>query len=145
MKPIRTAACAAMIAALVQVPGAWADHEDGHAGFHAATPRGEFHGRIERFHEHDWGLWHSGHWYHGDHGGRLGWWWVAGGIWYVYPYPVYPYPDPYLPPDLPEPAVPPPPKPTTWYFCRSADAYYPYVTGCAEGWQVVPANPAAGH
>jgi hypothetical protein len=44
--------------------------------------------------------WRAGHWYHGRHGGRVGWWWVAGGVWYFYPAPVYPYPDPH--------AVPPP-------------------------------------
>ena len=111
-----------------------------------------FRGDIGRFHEHDWAVWHSGRWMHASHGGRLGWWWVAGGIWYFYPYPVYPYPDPYLPPDyLPPPAqpgvVPPPQTPANWYYCNSARGYYPYVTACPEGWQSVPpgaAVPPAG-
>jgi hypothetical protein len=30
-----------------------------------------------------------------------------------------------------------------WYFCRSANAYYPYVQQCPEGWQpVVPQPPS---
>ena len=28
-----------------------------------------------------------------------------------------------------------------WYFCRSANAYYPYVRECPEGWQRVPSVP----
>jgi Ni/Co efflux regulator RcnB len=47
-------------------------------------------------------------------------------------------------------APPPPPAPATggtagvWYFCPSANAYYPYVNQCPEGWQVVPASPPPG-
>lgn len=44
--------------------------------------------------------WRRGHWEHGFHHGRDGWWWVVGPTWYFYAAPVYPYPDPY--------AVPPP-------------------------------------
>src|SRR5208282_5939755 len=53
---------------------------------------------IHRFGEHDLIIWQGGHWYHGRHEGRRGWWWIAAGIWYFYPSPVYPYPDPYTPP-----------------------------------------------
>ncbi|OIQ81183.1 hypothetical protein GALL_370530 [mine drainage metagenome] len=28
----------------------------------------------------------------------------------------------------------------TWYFCTSANAYYPYVATCKEGWKPVPAS-----
>jgi len=121
---------------------------DTHRG--AATPRGDFHGEIGRFHEHDWAVWHGGQWVHGDHGPRHGWWWVAGGIWYFYPAPIYPYPNPYEPPmmSLETPsaseALPPPPTPTNWYYCDSAGAYYPYVDACPEGWRSVPAAPATG-
>jgi len=31
-----------------------------------------------------------------------------------------------------------------WYFCRSANAYYPYVKACSEGWEKVPVKPPAG-
>jgi hypothetical protein len=30
---------------------------------------------------------------------------------------------------------------TAWYFCRSENAYYPYVTTCPEGWQPVAPTP----
>jgi hypothetical protein len=30
----------------------------------------------------------------------------------------------------------------TWYYCVSANAYYPYVSYCAEGWrEVIPQRP----
>ena len=98
------------------------------------------HGDIHRFHEEDLRQWHGGHWVHDRHAGRLGWWWVVGGVWYFYPTPVYPYPDPYVPPTVVAPPAPPPPAPTQyWYYCARARAYYPYVTSCPEGWmQVVP-------
>ncbi len=65
------------------------------------------------FHEHDIVVWRGGHWFHGWHGPRLGWWWIVGGAWYWYPAPVYPYPD----------------------------VYTPYVPECASGWKTVPATP----
>ena len=39
------------------------------------------------------------------------------------------------------PAAPPPPRPAdrTWYYCESAQTYYPYVQFCHEGWRAVPA------
>lgn len=129
---------ALVAAALACVGGpAGAQHAPGHE---ALTPRGEFHGDIGRFHEHDWTVWHSGRWYQGDHGGRLGWWWISGGVWYSYPFPVYPWPDPYVPPDLPVPATPPPPTPVNWYYCDPLHAYYPYVESCPQPWRVVPAT-----
>ena len=100
-----------------------------------------WHGDIRRFHEEDLRRWQGGHWVHGRRSGRVGWWWVVGGVWYFYPAPVYPYPDPYLPPTV---VVPPPGQPPVqyWYYCRSRKSYYPYVTSCPEGWmQVVPQVP----
>lgn len=127
---------------LLSAVPAQAQHEEhGRVEFGHGSPG--IHGEIGRFHEHDWALWHNGRWFHGDHEGRLGWWWIAGGLWYFYPYPVYPYPDPYLPPDLPVPAVPPPPTPSAWYYCDAAHGYYPYVSACPEGWRAVAPNPAA--
>jgi hypothetical protein len=38
--------------------------------------------------------WRAGHWVHGRHYGRDGWWWVVGSTRYFYPVPVYPYPAP---------------------------------------------------
>jgi hypothetical protein len=28
-----------------------------------------------------------------------------------------------------------------WYWCQSANGYYPYVSTCSEGWQRVPPQP----
>ena len=36
--------------------------------------------------------------------------------------------------------TPPGPQPGMWYYCASANAYYPYVATCQEGWKVVPAS-----
>ena len=82
--------------------------------------------------------WHGGHWFQGEHSGRLGWWWVAGDGWYYYPAPVYPYPDPYVPPAVTAPSA------GYAYYCPSAAAYYPSVTECGEAWQpVVPQAPGS--
>ena len=116
------------------------------AGAAVAEPRGHgrWQGDIARFHERDWGTWRGGHWYHGDHGDRLGWWWIAGGLWDFYPGPVYPYPNPWEPPVVvvpPAEAAPPPAQ--YWYYCDSSRTYYPYVASCPEGWRKVPAAPPA--
>lgn len=109
-----------------------------------------WHGNIARFHEHDVGLWRSGHWVHGDHGGRFGWWWVVDGVWYWYPTPIYPYPDPYTPPMVIQTPVPqiasPQAQAPSWYYCAQPEGYYPYVTECPSGWQTMPATlpPPAG-
>ena len=46
------------------------------------------------------------------------------------------------PPVVVMPMAPPPMRPPDrmWYFCESAQAYYPYVQQCYEGWRAVPAN-----
>jgi hypothetical protein len=111
---------------------------------HARPP--VWRGDIARFHEHDWAVWRSGRWAHQWHDGRMGWWWVVGGVWYFYPSPVYPYPSPWEPPPAPwvnppAAAVPPPPPTPYWYFCEATRAYYPYVATCAGGWKQVPAVP----
>lgn len=77
-----------------------------------------------------------GHWVHGWHGGRFGWWWAGPRVWYWYPGPVY---AGYPPPDYFVPAGPAPEL--TWYYCDSAKGYYPYVRACREGWRAVPAVP----
>lgn len=91
-----------------------------------------FRGDIRRFREHDIGVWHGGHWYHGPHGGRRGWWWIAGGTWYFYPAPIYPYPDPYLPPVYHAPLAA-----GYWYYCDNPPGYYPYVAECRLPWHAV--------
>ena len=72
-------------------------------------------------------------------------------------YPAYYYPGPYYYPPSPVYVSPPAPTqyversevaaeqapaPATWYFCREANAYYPYVKQCPGGWQRVPAQPS---
>ncbi len=110
-------------------------------------------GDIRHFESHDAVRWRQGYWHHGHHEGRLGWWWVIGGLWYFYPQPVYPYPDPYQPPVVviqqsapvaPAPAPAPAPSvaaPQVWYYCEASSSYYPYVPTCPGGWKVVPATP----
>jgi hypothetical protein len=71
---------------------------------------------------------------------------VGAPFWYPYPY-VYPYPV-YSPPVVVQQQQPPvyveaapsaPSQPQYWYYCQSAQAYYPYVRECPAGWmQVVP-------
>jgi len=107
-----------------------------------------WHGDIRHFHDRDIHVWRGGHWYHGHHEGRIGWWWVVAGAWYFYPQPVYPYPDPYQPPVvvMPAPQASTPPAPSApatqvWYYCPSAKGYYPYVSVCPGGWKTVPATP----
>ena len=101
-----------------------------------------YRGDIRQFREHDMVLWRGGHWYHGRHGGRGGWWWIVGGIWYFYPAPVYPYPDPYQPPVS---EIMPPQGPAQyWYYCNDPRGYYPYVAQCQTRWQAVPAGMQAG-
>lgn len=101
--------------------------------------RGRWHGDIRHFHERDLPHWRGGHWSHGYHDGRLGWWWVIAGLWYFYPQPVYPYPDPYTPPVAVVPQNAPPTQ--YWYYCDAAKGYYPYVPSCPDGWRTVPATP----
>jgi hypothetical protein len=72
---------------------------------------------------------------------------------YYYPPPAYYYPPAYYPPYA-APATPttyversdvaeeaPAQPPATWYFCREANGYYPYVKQCPGGWMRVPAQP----
>jgi hypothetical protein len=123
----------------------WRGHWEGGWHGHEVPPWG--HGDIARFREGDLDRWRAGHWVHGEHLGRLGWWWVVGGAWYFYPVPVYPYPDPYSPPMVAAPAPPPSLQspPQYWYYCPSAKGYYPYVAECPEGWRpVVPQTPPLG-
>jgi hypothetical protein len=77
----------------------------------------------------------------GHAGGRV---FVGVGVgvpfWYPYPY-AYPYPV-YAPPVVvqQQPPVyvqqgsPEPSQPQHWYSCQSAQAYYPYVRECPDGW-----------
>lgn len=108
-------------------------------------------GDIRYFERHDMPRWRGGAWRHARHEGRLGWWWVVGGLWYFYPQPVYPYPDPYMPSvvvtqsepveSTPDIVVAPATASQSWYYCESSQGYYPYTASCPEGWKTVPATP----
>lgn len=103
---------------------------------HAAPPAPVWRGDIHRFHEHDADIWRGGRWHHGWHDGRVGWWWIVGSLWYLYPIRIAPYPDPYPPATILEA----PPAQQVWYYCPSPAGYYPYVPRCAYPWQTVPAQ-----
>lgn len=103
----------------------------GHRGGEHGGPRGWRDGDIHHFRDHDFGRWRGGHWFHGRHDGRLGWWWTVGPDWYYYPRAIYPYPSPYVPPYAA-------PGARAWYFCPPLNNYYPYAAACPVPWQVVP-------
>jgi hypothetical protein len=126
MRLLMRVVLAGSLLVLALAPAALAQHRDWHGN------------DFGRFHDHDFGVWRGGHWFHGPYGGRAGWWWIVGGAYYYYPSPIYPYPDPYTPPV----AAPLPPSPTGqyWYYCQNPPGYYPYVPSCSTAWQPVPAT-----
>jgi len=80
------------------------------------------------------------------------WWGPPYPYWWGAPYPYYWYPPPYYYPPaglMEQPQVyvqqapaPPPAPPAYWYYCASAQMYYPQVQSCPEPWvQVPPRNP----
>jgi hypothetical protein len=116
-------AAAALAAIIAGFSGStWADHHGG--GWHGGGGHGE---------------WHHGGWHH--HGG------IFIGPTFLWPG----FYDPFFYPPVPEITQPPPvyiergdgnPPPATadryWYYCDTANAYYPYVTQCPGGWKAVP-------
>ena len=84
--------------------------------------------------------------FHGPHfGTRV---FIGAGVFapFYWPAPYYYYPPAYYPPAYYPPAtdyVAPEPAPAAayWYYCASAQGYYPYVRLCAEGWQRVAPQP----
>jgi outer membrane protein OmpA-like peptidoglycan-associated protein len=83
--------------------------------------------------------------YGGWYGPRYGYWYGAGYYPYYYygpGYGYYYYPPPAQVYEEPEETVVEQPAPAYWYYCQSARNYYPYVQGCPEGWQAVPAQSA---
>jgi hypothetical protein len=97
----------------------------GHMGG-AHTGGSHFNGHAGHFPQHG-AFRHDGHFVHGFHGRHLGGWFVVGGVWY----PWY--------------AAAAPVYTQVWsYYCPSADAYYPSVAACPEGWVLVaPPAPAS--
>ena len=128
-------------------PSAYADRNDrGRDRHDRGYDRHFSRGDHRVLHTHDWHRWRGGHWVHGHHGHRLGWWWVVGGLWYFYPRVIYPYP--YIPPvvavqpNQPAPAPGEAPPVQYWYYCEAAKDYYPYVPSCPAGWKMVPTTPS---
>ena len=145
---IQVSAILVFAATMTLSTGVLADghHDDRHFPIHVEDHRGVVwgHGDIRHFHDFDFDDWHRGHWVHDWHDNHLGWWWVVGGAWVFFNVPVYPYPDPYVPSTVivqTVPAAPAAAAPAYWYYCPSAQNYYPYVTQCPVGWQQVPATP----
>jgi hypothetical protein len=76
-------------------------------------------------------------------------WWGPYPYWYYPPppYAVYAPPVVYAPPPVvvPEPQVyiqqAPPSAEQFWYYCQSAQAYYPSVPSCPEAWVKVAPRP----
>ena len=74
--------------------------------------------------------------------------WVGGPFWWGIPF-GYGYGYPYVVerPVIVQPPVEPVFIPSatqqshSWYYCREAQMYYPYVTSCPSAWQEVPATP----
>ncbi|HXO91830.1 MAG TPA: hypothetical protein VN849_13670 [Stellaceae bacterium] len=90
-----------------------------HAGaFHGGGFNHGLHGHVASVHN-GFGDGRGGHWYHGWHNGRYGWWLWGPGLAWTY------YNQPYAS--------------QSWY-CSDPAGYYPYVTQCNAGWQSVPAG-----
>ena len=83
-----------------------------------------------------------------DWHGRVGIYVGPGPFWWGAPY-YYPYYAAYPPPVVVESApvytqpsyTQVPAAPEYWYFCRAANAYYPYVNSCPGGWETVTPQP----
>lgn len=74
--------------------------------------------------------------YYGPYGGfnRFGY-----GGYYAYPPAVITVPT--TPPVYIQRETAAPPEPNYWYYCRSAQGYYPYVRECPNGWEKVAPQP----
>ena len=103
---------------------------------HAAPPAPAWRGDLPRFRLHDAPPWRSGRWHHGWHDGRVGWWWIVGSLWTLYPERIHPDPEPYPPAVVVEVA----PDGQYWYYCPSPAGYYPEVPVCDFPWEPVPAQ-----
>lgn len=84
---------------------------------------------------------------HHHHGPGAGWWvpgLVVGSalLWVATRPPPIVYREPPSAVLVPAPVIVPQPDANQWwYYCRSAGAYYPYVSTCPTGWEPVPARP----
>lgn len=73
--------------------------------------------------------------------------WVGGPFWWGIPFGYGYYPYVFERPVIVQTPVEPVFVPSaaqqshSWYYCREAQMYYPYVTSCPSAWQEVPATP----
>jgi len=155
---------AALVASALALPAAAQSHggSRGSSGAHASGGHAGGYGRAGNDGQRGGGWRGGGGWQRGG----PGWWGVGLGLglgWGVPYYGGYPgYYGQYDPqvvveqgpqyqvqPVAPLPGAVAPGNgqaPSTWYYCDSSRAYYPYVSQCAEGWRAVPAvPPGAGH
>ncbi|HXE23074.1 MAG TPA: hypothetical protein VN617_12180 [Rhodoferax sp.] len=156
--------------------GAWAQPVHGHGGpggnshephehfggpgnqWHGAHGYYAFHGRdVHRFDHDDQLRWRGGRWNNACFGGRCGWWWLSGGMWYFYTRPIYPYPVIVSGIQYAEPAVVVPgvvtappaeqaptpiaPPPQFWYYCDNPRGYFPAVQNCNTQFRQVNEPP----
>jgi hypothetical protein len=73
--------------------------------------------------------------HHGHRGPRVRIGIGVGTFWGPY-WPRYAYPPVVAPPPVVQSS-----PPQYWYYCDSAQAYYPYIAQCPEGWRAVPPTP----
>lgn len=83
--------------------------------------------------------WH--HWHGGVYVGVSPWFWDP--YWWYPPPPYYRYPYGYPPPAVADQPMVYVERPATlppgyWYYCSSAQAYYPSAPQCPEPWIPVP-------
>jgi len=93
---------------------------------------------------------HSYHHYHGS--GNMDWLgaillfgFTAAIVNAMTSQPPAPPPATYIVPSPPVPApqvIPQPAQTGMWYYCRSAEQYYPYVRTCPEEWEMLPPIPS---
>ncbi|HEY2035268.1 MAG TPA: hypothetical protein VGH02_16420 [Rhizomicrobium sp.] len=122
-----------------------------HAHWNATNLRDH---NVSHFSAQDRDTWQHGHWQHGRHHGRNGWWWNSGGTWFFYDQPVYPYPgyvsDDYYADDYygdddgyAVQGYGPGDGGYAWYYCNNPAGYYPYVKSCRGPWRAVTPTPPA--
>jgi hypothetical protein len=127
MRPYHAALAVVFVVLLGWAALGHADGRGGHSGhgggpgFHGGAQG--FHGGRGAFHGHPGGGFHGHPGFHGRAFiGVAPFWWGGG---YVYaPPPVYAQPG----------------YAGYWYYCPSAQAYYPNVPSCPEPWVLVPAS-----
>ena len=99
------------------------------------TDRGGHGYRGHRGHHH-----HHHRFHHRHRGPRVGIGIGLGlGTFWGPDWPYYAYPPVVV---APPPVVVQPSSPQYWYYCDSAQAYYPYVAQCPSGWRAVSPTPA---